>query len=159
MAAVFTNASGQEPSPPAPDDYGMPTPGQIEAMKRARDWVKAHPEVVAARAASSQGMLRGRSSGPRFHPRIVARVGRDGIDIARCQAPLRGRAGKPTIRCERAATGVIVENKARPDGSIGGMALCDLCYGAVLATQGPDYAKHTPLTHETVMASEFPAKP
>lgn len=113
---TFTNDSGQEPSPAAPADWGTPTPAQIAAMPRLK---MVNP--------------------------LVARVGREGIDIERCQAPTKWD-GHMRLRCDRPATCVVVENAARQDGAIGGMALCAECYTIIRDSHGPAYAKMTPLT-------------
>ena len=125
MATVYTNIHGQEASPPAPADFGKPSASQL---------------VFHAQ-------LRAQGKQVRFmHPNIV-RAGREGISsTAQCQAPVnRGRKNLVVSHCTRPATCVIVENKPRPDGAIGGMALCDLCYKHVLQSQGPNYAKMTTL--------------
>lgn len=125
---IFTNVHGQEPSPALPPSVAEP-PQTITFV----DPHTGHERTVQK---------------PR-HPLIVERVGRDGIDLEQCQSPSgsQGVGGaRIQTRCtNKPATSVIVENDPRPDGSIGGMALCDLCCKRVLATHGPDYAKVTPL--------------
>lgn len=124
----FTNIHGQEPSPAAPPEFGKPTTAQLELAKNAKDGMRT-----------------------RLLPPVTARAGREGIDTTQCQAPTKVIGIGPRSvrsRCDRPATCVIVENNARPDGAIGGMALCDLCYKAISMSQPAYYAKMTPLSPE-----------
>lgn len=123
----YTNIHGQEPSPPLPPVVGerplAPRVTFIDPM------TKKEKTVTVKR-----------------HQLIVQRVGREPIDTTRCQAPTMLAPNRHTrLRCTAPATCVIVENKPRPGGAIGGMALCARCYDMVLRTQGKDYAKMTPL--------------
>lgn len=135
---IFTNIHGQEPSPALPPHVPQP--------RRTVTFVDPQTKKTKTRAVKT-------------HQPIVQRVGREGIDLTACQAPTSLAPDRHSrMRCftwvDRAAgtmkptpaTCVIVENKPRPNGAIGGMALCDRCYKMVLATQGPNYAKATPLT-------------
>lgn len=125
---IFTNVHGQEPSPALPP--AVVEPPRTVTFKDSRTGLERTVTV------------------PR-HPSIIERVGREGIDMDQCQAPTNsegiGNARIQTRCINKPATNVIVENDPRPDGSIGGMALCDLCCKRVLATHGADYAKVTPL--------------
>lgn len=133
---IFTNVRGQEPSPAAPPEFGVPS-----AADRAAD---------EARRAKGERVFK------RALP-IVARFGREELDLERCQAPCKPVHPVGRARCDRPAAVVAVENNPRPDGAIAAMALCDLCAGTVLATQGADYAKMTPLT-VAVQPAPSPAK-
>lgn len=133
--AIFTNANGEEPSPPLPPQATTTPPRTVTFVDR----ITGKTKTVRVKQ----------------HPAIVERVGREPIDIRGCQMPSGRDATVPTrhrrMQCERAATGVMVENQKRGDGTIGGAAVCDECWKAIIATQGANYAKLTPLTLEAVM--------
>lgn len=114
---TYVNDHGQEPSPAAPPEFGTPSPDLPPSFRGSRETNM-----------------------------VVVRTGREGIDDVRCQAPTKAvPMGSQSVmtRCDRPATCVVVENKPRPDGTIGGMGLCDQCYYVMTINRPLDYAKKT----------------